>query len=292
MSHDQPAVAVLPNYIKLGWTPGALPLDGLRWPLGQPERLKGGCLRDMAADDHLVVFPRGMIHWRLGFGTRAKVSLIMLEPQAIHDKHARRLRRSHRRFFRVLTFYEALCETLPNAQFFPFGKTWVPEWRDVNTTKTKMCSLIASAKRSLDGHVLRHEIVDWAVAEGVDLDVMGGGYKWFETKSDGLAPYRYSVVIENVRERHYFSEKLTDALLCKTVPIYWGCPNIDDYLDTSGMVICETAEDIHQALCNMSQEDYAVRLPALEALQDTAAYYGDVYARAARLVLEAAGHRP
>lgn len=239
-----------------------------------------------------MIFPRRTVHWRLGFGTRAKVSLIILEPQAIHDKHARRLRHSHRRFFRVLTFYEALCETLPNAQFLPFGSTWVPQWRDVDTTKAKMCSLIASAKRSLEGHVLRHEIVDWAKAEGVDVDVMGGGYKRFDTKSDGLAPYRYSVVIENVRERHYFSEKLIDALLCKTVPIYWGCPNIDDYLDTSGMVICETAEDIRHALRNMSKEDYAARLPALDTIQEAAADYGDVYGRAARLVLEAAGHRP
>lgn len=153
MSKVQPAVAILPNHIKLGWTPQALALDQMIWPLGQPERLKGGALRDLAPDDHLVVFPRGMIHWRLGFGTPAKVSVIILEPQAIHGKHARRLRRSHRRFFRVLTFYEALCETLPNAQFLPFGSTWVPQWRDVDTTTTKMCSLIASAKRSLEGRV-------------------------------------------------------------------------------------------------------------------------------------------
>jgi hypothetical protein len=292
MSQDSPAVAILPNDMKLGWTPGALPLDDMIWPLGQPKRLKGRALRDLGTDDHLVVFPRGTIHWRPGLGTRAKVSVMILEPQAIHGKHARLLRRSHRRFFRVLSFYEELCETLPNAQFFPFGSTWVPRWRDLDTTKTKMCSLIASAKRSLEGHRLRHEIVDWARAAGVDMDVMGGGYQRFEAKSDGLAPYRYSVVIENVRERHYFSEKLVDALLCKSVPIYWGCPNIGEYLDTSGMVICESAEDIHKALRAMSEADYNARLPALNALQDKAADFGDVYGRAARAVLLAAGQRP
>ena len=292
MSNDQPAVAILPNHIKLGWVPGALPLDEMIWPLGQPARFKGRALRDLGTDDHLVVFPRGMIHWRLGFGTRAKVSLMILEPEAVHGKHARLLRWSHRRFFRVLTFYNSLCKTLPNAAFFPFGSTWVPGWRDLDTTKARLCSLIASAKRSLEGHVLRHDIAAWAKAEGLDVDVMGGGYQRFDVKSDGLAPYRYTVVIENVRERDYFSEKLIDALLCKTVPIYWGCPNIADHLDTRSMMICESAEDIRNALRNMSQEDYATRLPALEALQEAAADYGDVYGRAARLVLEAAGHRP
>jgi len=39
------------------------------------------------------------------------------------------------------------------------------------------------------------------------------------TRPRALTPYRYSVVIENVREPGYFSEKLVDALLCGTVPI-------------------------------------------------------------------------
>ena len=77
---------------------------------------------------------------------------------------------------------------------------------------------------------------------------MGGGYKAFKQKADGLAPYRYSVVIENVRERNYFTEKLIDALLCGTVPIYWGCPNIGDFFDTTGMMICESEADIQAAL--------------------------------------------
>lgn len=50
MSKVQPAVAILPNHIKLGWTPQALALDQMIWPLGQPERLKGGALRDLAPD--------------------------------------------------------------------------------------------------------------------------------------------------------------------------------------------------------------------------------------------------
>ncbi|WP_306151925.1 hypothetical protein [Roseovarius sp. MMSF_3281] len=292
MPQQKPAVAILPNHIKLGWTPGVLSLDDMIWPLGQPDRLKGGALRDLTPEDHLLVFPRGMIHWRLGFGTRAKVSVMILEPQAIHGKHARRLRLSYRRFFRVLSFYEDLCATLPNALFFPFGSTWVPDWREIEVEKVEMCSLIASAKRSLEGHALRHEIADWANSQGIALDVMGGGYRPFKDKADGLAPYRYSVVIENVRERHYFTEKLVDAILCKTVPIYWGCPNIGDYFDTSGMVICDSAEDVRAALCAMSEDDYAARLPALEAARGQADDYGDVYGRAARAVLEAAGQMP
>jgi hypothetical protein len=43
----------------------------------------------------------------------------------------------------------------------------------------------------------------------------------------------YSVAIENSSIPNYFTEKLIDCLITKTIPIYWGCPNIDEYFDTS-----------------------------------------------------------
>ena len=107
-----------------------------------------------------------------------------------------------------------------------------------------MLSLIASAKRSLVGHKLRHQVVAWLKQAGIEVDVMGGGYRPFERKSDGLAPYRYSIVIENSREHGYFTEKLVDALLCRTVPIYWGAPDIETYFDMRGMIVCSTLEEV------------------------------------------------
>jgi hypothetical protein len=49
--------------------------------------------------------------------------------------------------------------------------------------------------------------------------------------------YQYSIVIENSREINYFSEKLLDCLLTYTVPIYFGCPNIQDFFDVTGWII-------------------------------------------------------
>ena len=148
-----------------------------------------------------------------------------------------------------------------------------------------MCSLIASSKRSQEGHALRHEIVEGLAVGGVDVDVMGHGYKPFGPKAEGLAPYRYSVVIENVRERNYFTEKIVDAVLCRTVPIYWGCPNIGDFVDTSGMILCESKRDIEQALSRMSEADYEARLPGLRAAEAGAEAYSDLLGRAAQAVL-------
>jgi hypothetical protein len=52
--------------------------------------------------------------------------------------------------------------------------------------------------------------------------------------------FQYSIVIENCRQPNYFSEKLIDCLRMKTLPIYYGCPNISEYFDISGWIILET----------------------------------------------------
>ncbi|MEQ9260514.1 MAG: hypothetical protein RIG84_15615 [Roseovarius sp.] len=279
------AVAILMPDVKPGLRLGRVPLDRLRWPLGRPARLMRGTVADLGPKDHLIGFPQNLFLLRPGLGTRARVSILMAEPAAIHRAYHRKVARIARRFHRVLSYDEALLARLPNGVFFPYGSTWVPGWRDLDLTKSAMCSLIASSKRSQEGHQLRHGIAEAARREGLDVAVMGQGYRPFGEKSEGLAPFRYSVVIENVRERNCFTEKLIDALLCRTVPIYWGCPNIGDFMDPSGMILCETEAEIRAALRTMSEADYAARLPGLEAALPMAEAYSDIFARAARAVL-------
>ncbi len=286
MKDQTPAIAILPY----GHTPGAnlrrFPADDLHWPLGQPDRMRGRMAGDLLPDDHLIIYPKTQAHLLPGFGTRAHVSMMVVEPKAIHAKHLWLLRYSHRRFFRVLGYNDELLSRIPNGVFVPYGTTWVPEWRDLRPEKTKSVSLIASSKRSQKGHRLRHQIVGMVEDKGYSVDILGRGYKPFNEKSDGLLPYRYSVIIENIREPNYFTEKLVDAILCETVPIYWGCPNIDRFMDVSGMILCRDAGDIEQALHMVSPADYQKRLPALRAIKETADAYGDLEKRAARALYE------
>lgn len=281
------ALAIMPHAVKPRLRPDLVTLDALVWPNARPARLQGPqkTLRDLAPSDHLVVFSNNALHLRPWAGTPARVSVMVLEPEAIHGRHMRFLRFTHRRFHRVLTSNPALLATIPNGVLFPLGCTWVGDWPTLDLTKSRACSLIASAKRKLEGHALRHAMADHAAEQGLDVDVMGGGYKPFIAKADGLAPYRFSVVIENVRETNYFTEKLIDAVLCRTVPIYWGCPNIAAFMDTSGMILCQSAEDIRRALCDLSPERYEDLLPGLVRAVPQAAGYADIHDRAAKAVL-------
>lgn len=281
-----PRVCVLPYGKRLGWQPQRLRLTDLHWPLGVPDGIDQLTLADLSPDDHLLTPPHDTLYLRPSFGTRARVSVMLLEPRAVHHRHMALIALFQKRFHRVLTADTKLMAQCANAVFFPIAGSWVPDWQSLPLEKHAMCSLIASAKAKQAGHKLRHDLVAWCRETGQDVQIMGRGYKPFDRKSDGLAPYRYSIVIENCREQNYFSEKLIDALLCDTVPIYWGCPNIGDFFDTDGMVICETKADIQAAVAAMSQADYAARLPALRRARDVAARsYTDFYVRAAQTLL-------
>lgn len=278
------AIAVLPYGKALGPDLAHLPLSELNWPLGCPDRLSGKFVGDLSPQDHLIVYPKTSTHYRLRRGTKARISLVMGEPSVIHAKHFTLLKWTHRRFYRVLTFNQQALDHLPNAQLLPYGTTWVPGWRDLTVEKSKSCSLIASAKRDSTGHKLRHSVVDWVRETGQDVDIMGRGYTPFEQKSDGLLPYRYSVVIENVQEKNYFSEKLLDAVFCETVPIYWGCPNLAEFVDPSALIICNTEDDVRRAVEGMSVADYEARLPALRALKPQLEAFADLELRAAQAI--------
>jgi hypothetical protein len=232
-----------------------------------------------------------MYHLHPRRGTRARISLVMGEPSAIHAKHLALLRVTYRRFYRVLAFNERLLADIPNGIFFPYGTTWVPNWRDLPREKTRMTSLIASSKRDTEGHKLRHEIVDWVRESGQEVEVMGRGYTPFADKSDGLAPFRYSVVIENLREPNYFSEKLLDAVFCDTVPIYWGCPNLDRFIDPDGIIQCASEDDIRRAVLAASEADFEDRLPRIRALQPQLDVYSDLERRAALAIRDSLASR-
>ena len=46
----------------------------------------------------------------------------------------------------------------------------------------------------------------------------------------------FSIAIENSRNGCYFTEKILDCFTTRTVPIYWGCPDIGDYFDMNVII--------------------------------------------------------
>jgi hypothetical protein len=163
----------------------------------------------------------------------------------------------------VATHNRRLLRTNNKFVFCPFGGSWIPpkDWRLYK--KNKLVSIVASAKRELEGHQLRHEVIERfgnAITE-----VMGGGYAPFEDKLESVKDFRYSIVIENCKEDYWFTEKLIDCFACGTVPIYWGCPSISRFFDPEGIISFDTPEELEAILESLSKDDYRARLKAIKA---------------------------
>jgi hypothetical protein len=51
---------------------------------------------------------------------------------------------------------------------------------------------------------------------------------WGRTKRNLVEQFRFSIAIENSEQPGYITEKITDAFLAHTVPIYWGDPRVTE----------------------------------------------------------------
>jgi hypothetical protein len=146
------------------------------------------------------------------------------------------------------------------------------------------------------GYALRQRILDETISSNspglMDLDVYGrcctvSQYKdSVATNFKGEIPparkfeafrdYQYSIVVENSRVRNYFTEKLLDCFLERTVPLYWGCPNILEYFPEKSLILISEEEAQNPAL--LAEKIARLKEPSEEVLE--------AVEEARRLVLE------
>ena len=139
----------------------------------------------------------------------------------------------------------------------PFGCCWIKPEDQKIYNKTKNISIISSNKKQTIGHNLRHEVIGKLKEK---MDVYGRGYNPIDYKLTGLENYRYSIVIENCKRDYWFTEKLIDCLVTGTIPIYWGCPSINDFFDTKGFIIINNINDLENIINELSEEMYNSKL--------------------------------
>jgi hypothetical protein len=75
----------------------------------------------------------------------------------------------------------------------------------------------------------------------------------------------FHIAVENSFSENWYTEKIGQAFISKTLPIYWGCPNLEDIgYDERGIIRFQTKEKLINILNNLTPEDYFSRLPYIE----------------------------
>ena len=166
----------------------------------------------------------------------------------------------HKKYNKIVSSNSKILETCKNSVFMPYGTTWLNKSKhhsdsfgvftenlgslDKNFSLSMVCGTLSGKK----GYDLRHLIF-------FNQDKLNVPKKFYSStrfvipniptlpNDDKINLFysMFSISIESTQEENYFSEKLIDCLVTKTIPVYWGCPNISDFFDTSYWINLEDA---------------------------------------------------
>jgi len=199
---------------------------------------------------------------------------------------------NHDQYDLILTSDEEILRNCKNAVLFPYGTTWLnkghinhPDGLGIydesvdelcEDKKFEVSFLCSVPNRDIEGYDIRRSV--WNNRDKISIP------KCFYTSTRNPVSFsldkgdllpdddkkhlfnsQYHIVIESSCVKNYFTEKLIDAMLTKTVPIYWGCPNIGEFFDMKGMIVVEGEGGIAHACNNFIDEfTYDRLLPVVE----------------------------
>jgi hypothetical protein len=189
----------------------------------------------------------------------------------------------------LLTHQQDLIDSIPTAQLFEFGTCWIKNY--VHNTKQFSVSTLVGSKMMTEGHILRHQV--WYN----QYSIRNIPTKFFNSSHNPNSLYnqdnnlvigsdksplfdsQYYICIENIKRDNWFTEKLIDCLHTKTVPIYYGCPNIEKWFDIRGMIIVNNKDDIITNCNKLSPDLYDNMLPFIESNFEKSKEFIDVTTR-------------
>lgn len=90
-------------------------------------------------------------------------------------------------------------------------------------------------------------------------------------KDAGVIPYKYTFNCENSNEYNYATEKIVDAILSETLCFYWGCHNLEDYLEPESFIRLPLEEDFEKSFQIMREaienNEWEKRLPSIKRMK-------------------------
>jgi hypothetical protein len=202
------------------------------------------------------------------------------EPNEYFGHHDWIIENSHLFSF-ILTWSDKVLNNCENSIFFPFGTTWLKsEQYERKYDKIFKVSHLRGNLLKTYGHSLRFEYHSRSKNEvkipNQSLEV-AGIRELIETcaaeKCKLFGNSQFGVIIENTSHRGYFTEKIVEMFLLKTIPVYWGCSNIGDFFNIDGIITFNNVDDAICKLNNLDENYYNSRLNVINENYNLALKY-------------------
>lgn len=193
---------------------------------------------------------------------------IQIEPNIIINNE-QYLLNNYEKYHTIYTFNEVILTKCKNSKKYLYGTTTFHKeiYDNIDISKKKFKISCLSGSKLINnaiGHKNRQKLYEAQLlfnrypitffrssAQLPHLPDYGNNpFLSGKNKIELFETYQFSIIIENSKQKNYFTEKLIDCLITKTIPIYWGCPNISDFFDISGWIILESSNDCTKELLN------------------------------------------
>ena len=197
-------------------------------------------------------------------------------------------------FSLILTWNEKILKKCDNARLLLFGEGWVDDGKDtihIKHPKKFEISFIRGKKLLSYGHFIRHQIFNRQDELNIPCRFFAEtNINTFEdcinSKVMAHDVSMFSVVIENTSHHNYFTEKITDCILMRTIPVYWGCSNIEKYYNPEGIIKFENDDDFIEKINQLTPEYYNSRLNIIEENWKRAFEYKNYLSRITNILEE------
>ena len=199
-----------------------------------------------------------------------------------------------KKFSLILTWSKQILNKCDNSQLLLFGEGWVDDGKDTiykDNKKNFEVSFIRGDKLQSTGHLVRHQIFN-------RQDELNPPLKFFantnisnfeeciKSKVMVHSNSMFSLVIENTNHHNYFTEKITDCILLKSIPIYWGCSNISEYYNPDGILHFNSDDDAIDIINSLTPELYNKKLKIVEENYKLAFKYKNYLSRISQQIEE------
>lgn len=209
--------------------------------------------------------------------------IFLQEPNELFGMHTW-VKNNYQLFTGILTWDKDILDNCPNAILFYHScnyldKNYIDSF--ANKDKKFEVSFLSGAKKLIEGHKFRQEIYKigdqittpkkwfYTLEDFNQNDFDNGGIgrsnEFWHSKKVCFNESMFHVCVENTKQPNWFTEKISDAFNTKTVPIYWGCPNISDFgYDEKGIIRFSTTDELVSIINNLTENTYNNMKPYID----------------------------
>jgi hypothetical protein len=155
--------------------------------------------------------------------------------------------------------------------------------------KTTAVSVVISRKTQTPLHRARLRFIEQLQQRlGTRLHVYGSGFRPIADKREAIDPFKYHLALENNAREHFWTEKIADAYLGWSLPLYSGCANMAEYVPADALIRLDL-DDIAASLDTVERclddDPHDNRLAAITVARQRILYDHNVFALLERVIL-------